>query len=552
MFSKFKWLFPLATLSILISCKNSGTDSEIGADLPAPTPIHISFAGGGWRAHTGHAGWTIGLLKDGERTLGTAFNNVATISSNSGGSWFSSMLLYSDVFNTQIQAKGAYSNWGESGGWLGNQISLFNAVDNCLLDSTLEYTYCVLTHYAGGLHWRNAVDNLVFNGYSLGSTTLQGTRMGWAKNKTLLMQTSLMTSNALLNAVPGSETGDKAYYQACYFPSMPDPQGYSRSSCDPEILAIASPVTFSSIPPGLGLKQPLFLPQIGDSGIYNLAYTENALIDPSVHNATLQNGFDTSNVPVMSAAAASSAAVGFLGSDNWLSDWELAYKLRDLSVSFSLENSTVADIDLDGIALEKLASSKAVRLADGGTVDNSGVAQLVAHLQRNNLDSDFTIVAFDNVTEKYPTGSNTVEAGMDIAHLFGYGICDGPSFCVGDNCGSPCYDTVSPQVFTEASFQNAPVVWEYKDADPNFEHKLIYTKYKVTTVVNDAFGVQAGSTGTVHAFSCIYGDAGTEPTSSPSKGGFDAYLAMLRFINDGISKNGGLKHLEEAFNISGK
>ena len=539
-----------AVLSIQ-SCKDKHED-PIGEEEEeeTTTSVHVAFAGGGWRAHTGHSAWTIGLLKDGQRSLSSAFENVETISSNSGGSWFSTMLMYSSQFDTDIQASGAISSW-DSTGWLGKQIALFGAIDNCLLDHTLEYTYCVLKHYGNGLNWKTAVENLVFEGYNLGTANLSDAKQSWASEKALLLQTSLMTSNVVLN---GSTLGDKYYYQACFFPSELDMDGWERSSCDPEVLSIVSPASFWSFPSGSSLNPPEFLPQIGSgsTGVsYNLGYTNNAIVDPTPYYTYVQNPITVNEVPVMSAAASSSAAVGFLGSDNWLSDWEAAYELRNLAVSFSLANSTVTDIDVEGVPLETLSDTLAVRLADGGTVDNSAVAQLVAHLQANGQDSGINIIAFDNVTEKFKTQSNSVEAGMDIAHLFGFGVCNGPSFCAGDNCGIPCYDTVSPQVFSNASFQNTPIVWEYTDSDPNAEHKLIYTKYTFTTVENDAFGVKAGSTGTLHAFSCIYSDAGTEPTASPSEGGFTAYQEMLQFVYDGITSNGGLQYLESAFQISG-
>ena len=540
-------LFALLSIN---SCKDKEED-QVEEEVEQLSPnVHVAFAGGGWRAHTGHSAFIMGLLENGERSLSSAFSNVQTISSNSGGSWFSTMLMYSNAFNTDIQAANAATNWGSTG-WLGKQIQLFGAVDDCLLDSSLLYTYCVLKHYGGGLHWKNAVENLVFNGYNLGATTLGDPKLSWADQKTLLLQTSIMTSNAVLN---GSFVGEKAYYQACYGDSNPNLTGWERSTCDPAISAIASPATFWSLPSGSSLTSPVFLPQIGtgtNAQNFNLGYTENAIIDYPKLYTSISNPIKTSGVPVMSAAASSSAAVGFLGSDNMLSAWPAAYELRDLAVSFSLANQQVTDMDIDSQSLTTLKDEIAVRLADGGTVDNSAVAQLVAHLQNNDEDG-FNIVAFDIVTEKFPSQTNPVsyEVGMDIAHLFGFGVCPGPSFCVGDNCGKPCYDTVSAQVFTQDSFLNTPSSWEHNGNDPKFEHKIIYTKYTVTTVENSAFGVKAGSTGTLHAFSCIYGDAGTEPTADPSKGGFDAYQAMLNFVYDAVTNQGGLQHLEDAFQIS--
>jgi hypothetical protein len=51
------------------------------------------------------------LLNNGNKTLDEVFTNVGTISSNSGGSWFSTMPMYSDDFINAIEAANAINNW---------------------------------------------------------------------------------------------------------------------------------------------------------------------------------------------------------------------------------------------------------------------------------------------------------------------------------------------------------------------------------------------------------------------------------------------------------
>ncbi len=113
----------------------------VGCSSPDPSPppaeapysVHVAFAGGGWRAHSAHAGWTMSLLNGGSNNLKDVFTHVGTVSSNSGGSWFSTMLVYSDSFVTAIEAQDAIHTWPNSGksatGWLGQQQYLFDQAD---------------------------------------------------------------------------------------------------------------------------------------------------------------------------------------------------------------------------------------------------------------------------------------------------------------------------------------------------------------------------------------------------------------------------------------
>ena len=75
--------------------------------------------------------------------------------------------------------------------------------------------------------------------------------------------------------------------------------------------------------------------------------------------------------------------------------------------------------------------------------------------------------------------------------------------------------------------------------------ELIYTQYQVTTKTNAIFGVTGGSTGTLHAFTCVAPDAGTAPRHKDFKG----YYEMFEFIHTALNdKDGeGLQYLKDAF-----
>lgn len=101
-------------------CHKAGPNAPNPTTTAAPPKVHVAMSGGGWRAHTAHAGWTIPLLKNGGRTLQDAFKNVSTISSDSGRTGLVRCLMFNTRFDAAIQAPNAISTWGQTG-WLGKQ-----------------------------------------------------------------------------------------------------------------------------------------------------------------------------------------------------------------------------------------------------------------------------------------------------------------------------------------------------------------------------------------------------------------------------------------------
>ncbi len=90
---------------------------------------------------------------------------------------------------------------------------------------------------------------------------------------------------------------------------------------------------------------------------------------------------------------------------------------------------------------------------------------------------------------------------------------------------------------------------------PSVVHELIYTKYTVTTIDNSTLDVAAGTTGTLHAFTCAWSDADTAPQDDTVDGDFKAYDNMLSFINVGLQtpdaqRQTGLEYLAEALGLS--
>jgi len=521
-----------------------------------PYAAHVAFAGGGWRAHTGHSAWTMSLLDNGEKTLDDVFVNVGTISSNSGGSWFNTMLAYSDSFVTAIEAQNAISTWANSGsqasGWLGQQQYLFD-LELCDSLSGDAFLACVFLYYTERkvTYWEKVVEKIVFNNNKI-NEPLNGTRQPWAKDKALLFAATMLTTEAVLGEVALDK---QQYYQACLSPSMPFLDGDKGASCSGSsgVPSDVTPVTFSTMPKQSNLTAPPFFSATGSdtsAAYFNLGYTENTT-SPNMAYTTVANPLTSDTLSVITAAAASSAAGGFLASKAVSGTWPLSYATSAEALNFQLAGS-LQYVDADGKNVSELATDKIVQIADGGAVDNSAVAQLISFLQQNNQADGFNIVAFDNVQEIYSPGRRAANVGSDIANLFGKALQNGNQIC----SGTYCVTVPDLKIFQVNALDNTASTWSAAASTnnpPNVINELIYTKYTVTTVDNSTFGIKAGTTGTLHAFTAAWSGSNTAPQNAD--GDFKAYGAMLNFINMGLKQTNaagrtGQWYLEEAFGLA--
>lgn len=539
----------VSIILLFIGCKDDTTKSETQEVMTTSNAkVHVAFAGGGWRAHTAHSAWIISLLDNGTKTLNDVFTNVGTMSSNSGGSWFSTMLMFSSDFVTDIEAKDAVNTWTTTGGWIGKQKTLFDA-SPCSLAPDDIYLECVFDHYTnkpytGGTYWKLMVEKLVFKDYPLDRTTLGDPHQPWARDKPLLLASTLLTNAVVLNLVDDS-TDNHNFYQACISPNTPELNGDFGSTCSNGITADVTPATFSSIPKAVSYILSPFFSELGtdtNSSMFNLGYTADYVLGTAPkYPATVELPLKSDNVPVMTAAAASSAAVGFGASESITGFFDLSYTFEDDAVSFSLANSEVQYVAAEGMDLKSLANQKVVRLADGGAVDNSGVAQLVRSLQLNNQADGFNIVAFDNVSTITDPGQGGANVGIDIASLFGYS----DPLCVNLKFVNYCITTPDLQIFDSNSLYSTKSTWTYGTG----ANQLVYTKYSITTKDNHALGISSGTNGTLHSFTCAYPTAETAPLDGDKN--FAAYNSMFKFINTGLNdKSGeGLKYLQKALGL---
>lgn len=544
--SVFSLVIMVAMTLLFVGCKEKAPKSEVPEVLPATNQkVHVAFAGGGWRAHTGHSAWTVSLLDNGSKTLSDVFANVGTMSSNSGGSWFSTMLMFSSDFVNDIQANDALSTWTTTGGWIGKQRQHFDAAP-CKHEPEGIYLECVFDHYTnksytGGTYWKLMVEKLVFKDYPLGGTTLSDAHQPWAADKPLLLASTLLTNAVVLNLESGIGN-NHSYYQSCLAPNTPIVKGDDGSTCTQGRPVDVSPATFSSIPKNSSYRPSPFLAELGTdtaSGSFKLGYTADYEFEnPPTYSNSVQLPLTSDNIPVMTAAAASSAAGGFGASEHITGLFDLSYTFSDDAVSFGLANAEVQYVATDGMDLKQLADQKAVRLADGGAVDNSGVAQLVRSLQLNNQADGFNIVAFDNVSTITTPVKGGASVGIDIASLFGYN----DPLCVDLKLIEYCITTPDLQIFDSSALNATTATWTYGTG----ANQLVYTKYDVTTKANTVLGISGGTKGTLHSFTCAYPTAETAPIDGDTN--FDAYDAMFKFIHTGLNdKSGeGLKYLQTA------
>lgn len=567
----------LCVLALSAGCATQNTPAgELAETSSSANEVYVAFAGGGWRAHTAHAAWTIGLLDNdpakAQLSLNQAFANVSMIASNSGGSWYNTMLSYSPDFRNKIQATNAATAYlADANGYFQlekNKIQGLPKPTECSIWEAWPPVYftCILGEGVGApLDWRAIVDGIVFYPFAM-STKLENTTLGgggqdWSSQKSLLLAATMLTQKPVL---AGSLAGDKYYYSSSGLGALN-----------------VIPVTFSSTPPAQAT--PAFFP--GLSQPFTLSYTYNGLFSPPVYPVKIEPvGVRSGQIKVISAASGSSAAAAFIAShaidennaeflkDIPLTDWAIAYEGLSLPVYFNMPVRASRNITRWNAPPSSDAKTNAyrqyVQIADGGPLDNSGVIQAVSyHQQKHSTKTPFSIVAFDNVqgTTTPSEGARTgAPVGVDIAALFGFGFTDlgngKEGFCTDGSTTSNGFcitvvdknvsPAVSPQIFDRNNiFVSAS--WAYSVPQKGL---LIYTKYDVTTVDSALMGVMSGWTGTLHAFTALWPDADTAPweTSAHGKLGdisWAAYAEMFNAIQTGVKQHGGLKHLRSAFGL---
>lgn len=560
-------------------CQNGGLCQEVaggfscdcregflGETCAERVPTYVSFSGGGWHSHTSLAGWVAGLLDSTGQDLTHAFEHVDSISANSGGGWFMSMLAYSPSFVNGLEID--RDQYAESG-YLGQVTSLFDGALNeepCvgwgdLLDSAVagemvelicEYfpkhqghfgVYKLNRDEQGEVHlnWHRLVHQIVYQPLGLedelAGLTLSSTHLSWATNKSLMYASNAMTDEVML-----AYDQDATLYWGIYASLSADDALPTQRG--------ATPVTFTSTGGSGAQAQPVFA-----VGPLTLTHDEVGL-DPLT--ATI-GPVDTSNVSIFDASIASSAALAFGASYGMLdalspvstglmtASWFLSglappADLTGGELRFRADGRIYnEDGDVGYESLDTLAETSTIRLGDGGFVDNAAVTTLVRHIQQNH-QGDFKLVAFMNSTSpqvslgSFEIPSSIQELFIDPAQL--------PEPGVKSTCASPerCLLTPSNHVFTPSSWESAELLWTYQES----EVTLRYFRVSVETQSNDTFSITAGQRGTLHLF------VHTTPSTSAlpkNQGELEAYQAVYRVTRAGIAEHGGAPWLKGALGL---
>lgn len=537
----------LSGLMLSVSCtglNSSGPKDVVTETDPVDTStsfkMHVAFAGGGWRAHTGHTAWLSSTIRPGQTTLGDFFKNVGTISSNSGGSWFSTMTMYDPIFNANMDA-------GHSNYWLQSQISAFvnQQPDVCPLSSITE---CIISEEYS-LNWRNFVEGVVYDGSKIDmSMTLSSSPMTWAKDKPLLLAGAMLTHDVVFD---GTHLGDKSYNWACPSVSIPlleanplfgSNDGDKGGKCAPtKVTPDVIPVTFSNAQAQLTAgKIPTFLK--GTSPFYNFGYSKNSDKNSPLSTAVIANPLVSERTKIIDAASASSAAAGYAASSDVAGSWIEAFEFENMAVDFQLQGGVVHQVDPPS-NFSDFSTKKMVKIADGGAIDNTGVAQLMSFLQESNQDQDFTIASFDSYLvafkEDFFGNWTTTKYGKD-------GLSDGMRYLIGDLPTPDPYsfegysvrlpelqifDVTNRLMNPGTSFSN-PSCPQNGSGD-GASGKIFIQILSVTTRKNEAFGIKANSKGTL----IVYASENSALTAPEKLSSFACYNEMLSNMKSAISGN---------------
>lgn len=557
--AKYHWTAVCtAMLSAAIGCGDSGTTDTIGDDTERPasadagdSKLYLAMSGGGWRAHTVDSAIVLAMLHKTDHDLAKLMKNVGSMSCNSGGCWFTSMLAYSKSFRESMEkTKSAETFWKT--GYLG-RFDHLNFDDPCSgLSNTAVRTLCdrwpagqayfALGKMAQGLNWYSIVKDIVFSPYgmnvALKDATLNGPREDWAKGKSLVFAGSLLTQKAVLS---GGVVNQR--YVTTRLATKHDVELDFLTS---------TPIFFTSTATTDMVPSNLF-----SAGDLDLDYNTTSIFTKPIGPINLKANHPPGDIPVLAAATVSSAAAAIAASKVGISSllkqiWyplsagagQIAFVASALAPSFKITDDAFELIlDSDGqntvpanTSYKTAANEKIVRTADGGYNDNTATLHLMRHLLDNGKLDNFRILAFSNTNDPFFELGST-QVSKDIANLFGEALVGGNGqMCIDTNC----VDIISPQVFKKANADSGEVLWS-RDVDST---TVNFTEFSVETVENKTFGISAGHKGTLYVLTAQNPRAATAPTSHAT---FRVYDNMFDDIYELIRWGRGWDHLKPLF-----
>mmetsp|Transcript_118106 Transcript_118106/g.252391 ORF Transcript_118106/g.252391 Transcript_118106/m.252391 type:complete len:621 (+) Transcript_118106:91-1953(+) len=508
----------------------------------------LTIEGGGWKAQTVEAAFMAGLLNAQARESGGEavtfessglLSSFDTISSNSGGTWFTSSLLFSESFMRMLEEMGAkpaeagdiYNQEytakllefakgglpGEKGGALETALickegvqKLVNLAETAVKDADLtldlihsERTKDVLLAMSFFVFpWAALIKNILNSTANISSTmTLGAAPNTFAKGKMWLVCTSVATPGGNLSwaASPDSSiTVDKA--------SILFPWKYMdyRAAGDDQDFPLYIPAKYSMIlGAGPDAKSPLPFCAEQDCFSLRLKYSmQNAFKMQHAQSPTLAEAFDaafTSSVghlPIHQVAATSSDAMAGM---TFMPDLSFSYSAcQALAVwtsaapggqSYDLAQKVIMPNISDAYGNETffqdIVAAKIQPLMDGQFTDNTAIAHAVAA----GATEIVSFLCFPDLMFLFAP-SNTIFGSPDALAQMHYKIFE------------ESWQDVWDQMFkgedtpTGSAFKSLQI----PEGNATYLNSIYFGTIKATTAESKWFGVSGGTPVTLHVF----------------------------------------------------
>lgn len=386
--------------------KETSVDPPVATQLSSQERVGLALSGGGFLAMASYTGIIVGYdqlsdTRQGSTVASLLSDSVDTISSVSGGSWFSSQLIYSDQFNNLLDrmtanttaAADLYNNEWNQPFWnaLGSDGFMGGADDKSGL-AQWEAAFAFLQE--NGLDWQDFVGTLlnstagISEDDALGSTPHRewATGINWLIDHSILTQkTTLWTSKACEDSV-------------LYNYSMPTD------------LDMFTPAAFSVTIGGEGDAPYPYCPRCDRSNQRLTVEADNGYfwhdyMYSHSPEGNLNSEFekDMSSMRIRNVVAASSAFLGGLNAEGWaatqgggaLSHLDIECFTTSLAVPMCNDRGNHAFSHAKNLTheleklnsdpqslLDSLASVSTRMVADGALTDNTGIAMLVANKKK--------------------------------------------------------------------------------------------------------------------------------------------------------------------------
>ena len=361
---------------------------------------YIAFSGGGWNSHTASSGWVSGAYEAIKKeypyltniNIENLFENIEGITGNSGGSWFMTMLGYSEQFKRNL-IENPEKWFDEEEGYMGQVKAIFDKgqdqestettgrivalqIINSIVGDTLEQRTkqiladrfsnpidALINSQASGMlygikmlqsisdenspNWLKATQDLVFKPFGmndLGSQQIQDGRLDWSKDKIFGLTMAIPTKEVL---VGGSKLG------------IDQDKSFLLGNADANKGSVSVPIE-SMTSPGIIISDP----RNETNQVIFTANPESYSYHPKNYLG-VKNGSDLespsrpkilpSKLSAIEAAAISSSAAGMLASSTFLNNL-ISNQLK--SQEFSEIKKTIESVEKQ----LSLATGKAINL----------------------------------------------------------------------------------------------------------------------------------------------------------------------------------------------